>query len=244
MRFLFKNEVVSYNVFGNTHAETILLLHGWGMDKNAFYQTINLLKNHFKIITITMPTTSPTISEWTMFDYSQMVENILQVNYINDVTIICHSFGFRVAMLLNKKIQINRIIVTGGAGIKKEKYYNFIKKINENNVKIMLKSGKFKNLFNKVASADYLTLSATNRKTFKNIVNLNLKFALKFNCPMLLFWGHNDTATPIWIAKKIRKKNNAKLIITESNHFAYLEQNAKFNHETLTFLMSKQKETI
>jgi len=237
MRFLFKNEVIEYEYFGKENKETILFLHGWGMNKNAFISSIRLLQTKFRILTITMPTIYPTTSVWTMFDYAELIENILALNNISNVIIICHSFGFRVALILNKKIKINKIVITGGAGINKQKTFDFFKKINKNNAKILLNSGKIKNLFEKIASPDYKTLSSINRKTFKNIVNLNLKFALKFSCPLFLFWGKKDEETQPWIAKQIMKVNKqAKLILTNSNHFTYIENSALFNHETLKFL--------
>lgn len=240
MRFLFKNEAIEYNISGNLDGDTILFLHGWGMNKNAFSNTSNLLQKNFQLLTLSMPTISPTISVWTLFDYVNLVENILLVHNIKSVSIICHSFGFRVAMILNKKIKINKIIVTGGAGINKEKYLNFFKKINKNNGKILLKHNKNKYLFEKIASTDYKTLSSINRKTFKNIINLNLKFATKFSCKMLLFWGNKDRETPAWIAKQINNQNKqSKLVFTNSNHFAYLKNCTQFNHEIIKFLVEK-----
>ncbi len=255
MKFLFKNEVVDYdffkrnkqipfskqseenqfqyNFFDNKNEDTFLFLHGWGGNKFSFSQTINLLKNQFNILTITIPTISPTTSVWNMFDYVQLIENLLSLHCVEKPIIICHSFGFRVAMLLNKKIKIKKIIITGGAGIKKE---NVFLKIIKNNNKILLKNKKNKYLFKKIASKDYLSLSMTNKKTFQNIVNLNLKFANKFNCPILLFWGIKDKDTPPWIAKHLKRNNKAKLITTNSDHFAYLHESLKFNHEVINFL--------
>jgi pimeloyl-ACP methyl ester carboxylesterase len=233
MNFLFKNEVVSYDFFNKQKEETILFLHGWGGNKFSFEKTINLTKQNHNILTLTFPTTEPTISVWTMFDYVNLVLNILKLHSINNPIIVCHSFGFRVAMLLNKKIKIKKIIITGGAGLTKN---NIFLKIIKNNNKIILKNSKFSNLFKKIASNDYLNLSRTNKQTFKNIVNLNLKFATKFNSPMLLFWGKNDTATPTWIAKKLKKENKATLYIVNDNHFAYLNKNTFFNNKLLNFL--------
>ena len=233
MRFLFKNEVVDYDFFNNEKSETVLFLHGWGGNKFSFSQTINLLKNQFNILSLTMPTISPTTCVWNMFDYVQLIENILSLYNINNPIVICHSFGCRVAMLLNKKIKISKIVITGGAGIKKE---NIFLKIIKNNNKILLKNEKFKYFFKLIASNDYLNLSSTNKETFKNVVNLNLKFASKFNCPILLFWGTKDKATPQWIAKYLKKQNNSTLLTIKSDHFAYLKENLKFNHEVLKFL--------
>lgn len=233
MKYLFKNEVVDYDFFNTQNKDTILFLHGWGGNKFSFLQTINLLKNQFTVLSVTMPTTQPTTSVWNLFDYVGLIENLLTLHNIKEIIIVCHSFGFRVAMLLNKKIKIEKIIITGGAGIKKE---NIFLKITKNNNKIILKNKNFQYLFKKIASSDYLSLSSTNKKTFKNIVNLNLTFATKFNCPMLLFWGSKDTATKLWIARHLKRTNKAKLITAKNNHFAYIHESSKFNHSVLNFI--------
>ena len=233
MNFLFKNEVIDYDFFNNKKDKTILFLHGWGGNKFSFQSTINLLANQYNILTITLPTIENTTSVWNLFDYTNLVKQILLLHSISNAVVICHSFGFRIAMLLKKEIDINKLVVTGGAGLKKE---NFFKKISKNNNKIILKQAKFKNFYKKIASDDYSRLSKTNKETFKNIVNLNLKFAIKFDCPILLFWGKKDKETPLWIARKILSKNKAKLITTDSGHFTYLENSSLFNHNVLSFL--------
>lgn len=234
MKFLFKNEVVDYDIIDNKKNDTILFLHGWGGNKFSFSTTINLLKNQYNILSITMPTITPTTSAWNMFDYVSLVENILHLHSINEVIIICHSFGFRVSMLLNKKIIIKKIVVTGGAGLKKN--LNIFQEIIKNNNKIILKNNKFKYFYKKIASKDYFSLHQTNKETFKNIVNLNLKFASKFTCPMLLFWGRKDTDTKLWIAKYLKHHNNTTLVTTNCDHFAYIKENTKFNHEIAKFI--------
>ena len=237
MKFLFKNEAIDYDFFNKNGNDTILFLHGWGGNKFSFSSTANLLKYQHNVLSITMPTTSPTTSVWNLFDYSQLVENIISLHNIEDPIIICHSFGFRVAMLLNKKIKIKKIIITGGAGPKKN--LNFLKKIIKNNDKIVLKNKNLKEFYKKIASSDYLSLCPTNKETFKNIVNLNTNCLIKFNCPMLLFWGKNDKDTPQWVAKKLNKINNSKLIITNGDHFTYLKEVSHFNHEILNFITKK-----
>lgn len=233
MNYLFHSEVIDYEFIKSSNSDTILLLHGWGGNKNTFAQTMNLLKSKFNILTLTLPTIEPTNLSWQLIDYVDAVCNILKILNLEEVIIICHSFGFRVASLLNNLVKVKKLIVTGGAGPKKNSIF---KKITQNNGRILLNQPRFKNLFKTIASTDYLALSKTNRETFKNIVNLNTKNLLHFSCPILLFWGKNDKDTPIWIAKKIKKNNNAKLITTNSNHFAYLKENILFNHEVLEFL--------
>ena len=232
MNYIFKGEIINYNFLNHTD-ETVVFLHGWGGDKNSFLKTIKLLQKNYNILTVTIPTINPTNVVWDMFDFRDLIINLfLQYNIKNPI-IICHSFGFRIATLLKDKIPIKKIIVTGGAGMKKN---NIFKKAILNQkilYNIMSKLKKFKN-FSK--QNDYHNLSKINQQTFKNIVNFNTKKLIKFTCPMLLFWGKFDNETPLWIGKVLYKKNNAKFIVVNSNHFAYLNESSYFNNQILGFL--------
>lgn len=233
MNFIFHGEIIDYDYKFSNFKSTILFLHGWGGDKNSFKTTQNLLSSYFNILSLTLPTTKKTSTSWTLFDYVDCVKCILKNLGIGKISIICHSFGFRVATLLKNEIEIEKLVVTGGAGPKRQ---NVFKKIHSYNNQILLSKKKYNFLYDKIASEDYKNLSLINKQTFKNIVNFNTSNMLSFNCHILLFWGKKDKETPLWIAKKIKKQNKTKLIKTNSNHFAYLKENVLFNHEILRFL--------
>ena len=232
MNYIFKKEIINYDYIDNKANTTVLFLHGWGGNKNSFSSTVNLLKHKFNILSLTLPTIQPTFEEWTLFDYFTLVKILLKLHNIEKIYVVCHSFGFRVACLLNQYIENKKIVVTGGAGIRKN---SIIKRIEQTNNKILLKQKKFKFLFDALASVDYISLSSINQKTFKNIVNQNLIKYSKFSCPVLLFWGKYDHETPPFIAKHLLKSNQAKLIVTKSDHFAYLKENKLFNFEVIKF---------
>lgn len=234
MNFLFKQEIIDYEYYWSSDT-VILFLHGWGGDKHSFASTINLIKNKYSVLTLTMPTISPTKEVWDLEDYARLVNTLLKIHNIKNCTIICHSFGFRVASILKYKIRIEKIVVTGGAGVR---FYNPIKKIENENNQILLKDKRHNYIYDRIASEDYKMLSETNKKTFKNIVNTNTRFIIKFHCPMLLFWGKKDTATRYKIAKFLKKINSAKLITCRDGHFAYLSNEARFNNEVINFLKS------
>ena len=101
---------------------------------------------------------------------------------------------------------------------------------------VLIKNKKHQYLYKRIASPDYINLHKNNRETFKNIVNFNTLNISKFNCPLLLFWGKKDTATPIKFAKFLKKINIGRLISVNSDHFAYLEKNSYFNHAIMEFL--------
>lgn len=231
MKIIFKNEIIDYSFSNNNKKYTILFLHGWGGNKNSFCSIEKFLNFHFNLASITMPTMQPTLLSWTLFDYCELVENILLMHNVKEVVVICHSFGFRVACLLKNVMPIKKIIVTGGAGLKR---ISILKKIENQNKIIAIKNDP--KLFYKFASNDYKNLTTANKKTFKNVVSQNLIKCCQFNCPMLLFWGKQDNETPLWIAKELQNKNKTKLILTNSDHFAYLKQNNMFIYEVLKFL--------
>ena len=232
MNFIFNSEIIDYNYIDNKKDRNLIFLHGWGGNKFSFQSTIKMLKN-FNILTITMPTISPTKKVWTMETYRDLVLNLTRLLNISSAVIVCHSFGFRVASMLNGLFDIEKVVVTGGAGLKRT---NRLKQIeNENNI-ILLRQVRFKYLYKSLASKDYIALSDTNKRTFNQVVNCVTTPLIRFTCPMLLFWGKSDHETPLWMAKKIKKKNDAKLILTGSGHFAYIDYNAEFNHEVVRFL--------
>ena len=57
MQFIFHGELIDYDYFKQDKAEAVIFLHGWGGNKYSFLSTINLLKNNYSILTITIPNT-------------------------------------------------------------------------------------------------------------------------------------------------------------------------------------------
>lgn len=232
MNFIFHGEVVDYDFYFSNKKTTIIFLHGWGGNKFSFVNSMNLFKRKFNILTLTLPTIEPTILSWNMFDYVDLLKNLISSLAIKNYFVVCHSFGFRILTFLSLIHDIKKIVVTGGAGPKKE---NLFSKIDKNNAKILSKRPKFKKFGNIFSSLDYSSLSSQNKITFKNIVNLNTTKMLKFPGKILLFWGKKDHETRLWIARKIKKQNNAKLFVSRFSHFAYLDDNEMFNHLTMEF---------
>ena len=77
------------------------------------------------------------------------------------------------------------------------------------------------------------------RKTFVKVINQDLSgLYQRFQSSTLLIWGENDTETPLWMAEEMEKSiPDAGLVILDGgSHFAYLEQNARFNTIVLAFL--------
>ena len=60
-----------------------------------------------------------------------------------------------------------------------------------------------------------------------NIINFNVDEQVKkYNNPMILVFGINDKITPIYLAKKIKRRaKDAYLFKIDGDHFAFLNNN-------------------
>ena len=95
-------------------------------------------------------------------------------------------------------------------------------------------------LIQKFGSADYRALTPEMRKTFNLVINQDLTEHLeKIRASTLLFWGKEDTATPLWMGELMEKKiPDAGLIAYDGvGHFAYLDKYAEFHAVSRRFLL-------
>ena len=234
MTFLYKTYEVEYEYLFNNHPKTILLLHGWGGNKDSFARVKKVFKANYNILSLSLPplnlytTKTNSTIPLDMYDYKSIVLNILKMLNLNSIIIICHSFGLRVSLMLTiSNVQIEKIIITGGAGIRLKQ--NFLKKLNNQFHSILLKSHP--EYFPHFASSEYITLNNVDRQTFKNVVNKDLTDHIKnLRCTAFLFWGDRDTATPLKmfkIFKKLKPDIEYK-IIKNGTHFCYLDNSELF----------------
>lgn len=69
----------------------------------------------------------------------------------------------------------------------------------------------------KFGSADYKALTPEMRKTFVKIISQDLTDELpRIKAPTLLYWGAEDTETPLWMGKMMEEKiPDAGLVVQE-----------------------------
>lgn len=228
MIYSYKTYNIDYDYNFNNKPNTILFLHGWKGNKNSFISCIKFFNHQFNTITISLPPYNNSIIPLTLEDYKNIVYNILKLLNLNKVIIICHSFGLRVTLILaTTDIIIEKVIITGGAGIKLK--VNFFKKISQQFRQIFLRNNP--EYYPQIASKDYKELSAVDKVTFKNIVNVDLTENIKLlKCPVLLFWGKKDTSTNVRTIKIFQKLHPccSVKILKNGTHFCYLEYSQLF----------------
>ena len=235
---------INYCLKGNGE-ETVLFLHGWGADLNSFFFYAENLKGFYKTLSVDFcgfgKSEKPNYP-LTVYNYALEVYRLLKTLNILNLTVVCHSFGARVAVLLATKfsLKINNLIIIGGAGIKPRfNFFNKLKICKYKLLKFLNKTKLFNFNLNKFGSADYKNLNTIQKQTFINVVNFNEKKYLKqIKCNTLLLWGKNDCETPIYMAKTFNKqiKNSKLKVFKDLGHFCFLENKQLVLFEIKNFL--------
>jgi len=251
MKFNFLDFDIYYEKYG-TGKDNILILPGWGDTRGTFNNLISVLKNNFTIYILDYPgfgNSSFPNRDLDIYDYSNLIEEFIKQNQINDPIIISHSFGGRISIILAglEKINIKKMILIDAAGIKRKKkfkirlkqfIYKTLKKIGlilPNKLKT-----KYQNkLINIFGSNDYKNLDPNIRKTFIKVINEDLtKYLKNINTSTLLIWGENDKDTPLDDGKlmNVLIEDSGLIIIPNASHFPYLEYPYYINKIILEFL--------
>lgn len=230
MEMLVKNTKVNYEYFDNNSKESLVFLHGWGQNIQMMMGLAKPFTKKYNVLIIDLPgfgQSDEPESVWSIYDYADMVEEMLKNLKINKPILVGHSFGGKISLCYAIKYNPKKIVLLASPFRKKIKKPTLKMKIYKSVKKIpLLKS--FENVVKKhVGSTDYKNASEMMRKILVNHVNLDLSEDVKkIKCPTLLIWGTNDTAVDIEDGKVLEKLiPNAGLVVYEGcTHYAYLER--------------------
>lgn len=247
---------IHYEQSGAT-GKNVLLLHGWGCSVQHFTPIFQDLSKDYRVTVIDFPAHGESgrpPEPWGVGDFAGCVKEMMEQLEISPCDIIAHSFGGRVALYLaaNEPRLVNRLLITGGAGIKKPQTEEQKKRSEEYKKKkekllgltrLPLVGGMaqkgLKALQEKYGSADYNALDDEMKKTFVKVISEDLSPLLpKIQASTLLIWGENDTETPLWMGQTMEKEiPDAGLVVFEGDdHFAYLHQWPRFVKIVRAFL--------
>lgn len=228
--------IINHIQFGK--GQDIIFLHGWGGSTASFYNTATRLSKNYRVTLIDFYGFGKTpMPDYPLYvsDYAQSIIELIDHYKMNDVILIGHSFGGRVAIYIASKYGylLNKLILVDSAGLKPRRcliyYYKILKH------KIFRRFG----IKHKSGSKDYQKLNNIEKQTFKNIVNDDLTYlAKKITLPTLIFWGSKDKETAIYMARKLKKFINGSclIIFNGAGHFSYVEQPDIFYKLVVTFL--------
>lgn len=213
------------------------MLHGWGADSSLMLPIAKRLDRYSIIPDLYGFGKTPHGDKpHTLHDYVLGVIEVLDKEGIDKIDVIGHSFGGRITIMLAflHPERINKIVLCDSAGLKPRRCLTYYLKII--NYKLRKKLGFSTN---RCGSSDYLALSGVMRKTFVNVVNFDQSRQLScVFAPTLIIWGKQDKQTPMYMAKKFKKKiKNSELFVLErAGHFSYADDIVSFTAKVNTFL--------
>ena len=220
---------VNYILYGEGEY-TLVLLHGWGQNIEMMKPIGDKLFKEYKILIIDLPgfgKSEEPKNEWMLDDYVSLLHNLLNELNIENIVLIGHSFGGKIALLYASKYNIKKLVLLASP---------FKKEIQKLSLKTkILKTAKKVPVLNKlegfakkkIGSTDYRNASDIMRKILVNHVNLDISEDVKkITCPTLIIWGSNDTTVPLERAYELEKliKDSGVIVYENCTHYAYLER--------------------
>lgn len=217
----------------------LVFLHGWGSDKNAFLWLKSFFQD-FSLIFVDFPGFGESQEPdrvYNLNDYVKELKNILNGFDIENLILVGHSFGGRVAIKFSFLYQNDykkfKLCLIDSAGILPRRNLSYYLKVYKYKriKKKAEKNEKYKMRLNEFGSPDYKKLSPIMKKTFVKIVNEDLSFCAKnIVSETIIIWGKKDKETKIYMAKKLHKYiNNSELyIFKNAGHFSYLDNKLDF----------------
>jgi len=217
-----KDFEINYEIVNNSKKNIIVFLHGWGSNKEVMKKAFGINLKEFKHIYIDMPGFGKSSNNFvlTTLDYAHIMKIFLEKLAINpnEVIIVGHSFGGKVATALMPKL----LVLLSSAGILEAKSAKTKCKIIIS--KIFNKLG-LKNISKIFRSKDVDNMSQNMYETFKNVVDEDFsEYFQGFYNDSLIFWGEKDTATSLESGKEIAtyiKKSSFKSY--PEDHYFFLQ---------------------
>ena len=210
---------ISYETVKPAHKDVALFLHGWGANKEIMKKAFGMYFNDFRHVYVDMPGFGASSMHGALAtkDYAKIIKSFLDELGASPKIIFGHSFGGKVATLLNPEYLA--LLSSAGIVAKKPLWVRF---------KIAL--FKFLKLFGLgflykfFATKDVKGMSKTMYETLKNVVDedFSSKFA-DFGGKAFIFWGEEDKATPLKSGERVsRLIKNSEFHALKGDHFFFL----------------------
>jgi pimeloyl-ACP methyl ester carboxylesterase len=215
---------IAYEILNLKGNKNLVILHGWGSNKEIMKQAFGNYLSEYRHIYIDMPGFGKSSNDMTLTtkDYANIIKRFLETMNIEIDIAMGHSFGGKVSTLLNPKC----LVLLSSAGIKTKKPWSIQVKIATFKLLKHLGMQKLRELF---VAPDAKGMSQNMYETFKNVVDEDFRDSFaQFTNNALLFWGKEDTATPLYTGEEIATLiKPSQLYPLDGDHFFFLKH-AKF----------------
>ncbi len=242
MEMVLNGQTVSY-VDTEADKPVVLFLHGWGAPVSAYSLLLEYLSQKFRVVAPDLPGfggSDQPKTPWCVDDYTDFVIEFAKTLKLENVILMCHSFGGRISIkLLNRKnlpFTVEKAVFIDAAGIRPKrglryysKVYSFklMKKLAAVPAIVKLCPALEERVKKRSGSADYRNASPMMRQVMVRCIEEDLTHLLSgIGVSTLLIWGELDTATPLSDGQKMEKLiPDAGLVTLQgAGHFSFAER--------------------
>ncbi len=223
-------EINGLKIFYERHLgkDAAILMHGWGGSHETMKCIYDLLRKwNYDVINVDFPGfgNSDEPKGFGVYDYAYVIDELTKRLNLRSVTLIGHSFGGRIAIILANRPWVKRIVLIDSAGLKPRRGIKYRLRV------MAYKRAKRRSKdLSAYGSSDYKALSDNMKGVFVRVVNEDLGgLAEKIDRPCAIFWGNKDKETPLYMAKKLNKLiKGSTLYLLNGGHYAYVEDFSDF----------------
>lgn len=212
---------LSYELLNQSQPQTILFLHGWGSNKEIMKQAFGKTFTHYQHLYLDLPGFGHSSIDVAIDTrtYTEIVQSFLEALHVKPVMVFGHSFGGKVATLLQPEV----LVLLSSAGI-----------IAPKSLKVKVKIALFKLLkpffpksfYRFFATKDVDGMSHVMYEILKRVVNEDLSEQfLTCKSKTFLFWGKEDRATPLSSGEKMHALiKGSHFYPLVGDHFFFIKQ--------------------
>ncbi|MDE6696339.1 MAG: alpha/beta hydrolase [Muribaculaceae bacterium] len=239
-----------YRDTGEENLQPVIIMHGWGCNVDTVASIENIFKGKMRVINVDLPghgksTEPPAV--WGIEEFTAMMEKFIARLGLVRPSLIGHSFGGRISILLSSRGDVDKVLLVDAAGIKPKRslsYYWKVYSFKAMKNTVLLLCGKKKGneivekLRGKKGSADYRNSSPRMRAIMSKCVNEDLKYAMpSIKAPVLLVWGEDDTATPLSDAITMKRliPDSGLVSFPGCGHYSFLDNPFGFRAAVSSF---------
>ena len=171
---------ISYDVYGS--GSPVVMLHGWGANKNTFKKVIEEIKSEHKVYSLDLPGfgDSEIGLPLNLYEVVEIIRKFIIALNITNPIIISHSYGTRLAIIYASKYEVSKLVLISAAGIKTK--LKLSKRLNI----LIYKTAKRLGINLKSGSSDYRNADNVKRRMLVDAVNRDLQKEMKLiKCPTL-----------------------------------------------------------
>jgi len=244
------NLKVCYQDSKTIGSDMLVILHGWGANKETMAPILNCFGDKYRIVVPDMPGCGKTEEPdrpWNTDDYVYFFKDFLDAILPNrsdkSINVMGHSNGGMVLIkwASENPPELNKLILVDSAGIPaKHSLGWYVKVYSYKAIKKLMKMpllGKSielatEDMRSSAGSEDYRNASPIMKQTMSALLAEDVrKYISKIKVSTLLVWGDKDTATPLSDGILMNKLISDSGIVTLEGcgHFSYLEQIGRFN---------------